>query len=164
MNRKLLAKELVRVAQILVGIEFDSQDAMDKYLKEHPDADKSNHSVKETEKKPEGEDEKDQAHSDISSVLKSFSGVSFRDVLKNRKHTVKKLESVAEKIRGVGEKLNNPSAKMLSERAIGKCKRAIGKLKDIAGHKELKDNQKFLKEAMSDLSGAVEDYEKMKKF
>lgn len=29
-----------------VGMEFDTQDALDKYLKEHPDADKSNHSVK----------------------------------------------------------------------------------------------------------------------
>ena len=31
--------------------EFDTQDAMDKYLKKHPGANKSNHSVKKTEKK-----------------------------------------------------------------------------------------------------------------
>ena len=54
MKRDELARELVKVAKMLIGIEFDSQDAFDKYMKEHPDADKSNHSVKKSEKKQTG--------------------------------------------------------------------------------------------------------------
>ena len=50
MNRKAVARELLAMARELVGMEFPTQDAMDKYLKEHPDADKSNHRVVETKK------------------------------------------------------------------------------------------------------------------
>jgi len=45
MNRIVVAKELVRLAKELVSMEFPTQDAMDKYLKEHPDADRSLHRV-----------------------------------------------------------------------------------------------------------------------
>jgi hypothetical protein len=48
MDNKKIASDLIKVAQKLLAIEFDSQDAFDKYMKEHPDADKSNHSVKKT--------------------------------------------------------------------------------------------------------------------
>lgn len=51
MNRILVARELVALAKSLMAIEFDSQEAYDKYMKSHPDADKSNHSVKRQEKK-----------------------------------------------------------------------------------------------------------------
>lgn len=47
-----IANELLRLAKELVGMEFPTQDALDKYLKDHPDANKSNHKVKKTEKKP----------------------------------------------------------------------------------------------------------------
>jgi hypothetical protein len=57
MNKRLLAKELVKVALTLVSTEFDSQEALDKYLKEHPDADKSLHSVKKQEKPAEKKEE-----------------------------------------------------------------------------------------------------------
>jgi hypothetical protein len=55
MNKVAVAKELIQVAKLLQAIEFDTQDAFDKYMKEHPEADKSNHSVKKEEKteKPE---------------------------------------------------------------------------------------------------------------
>jgi len=46
MNRVLIAKEIMAIARILTSTEFDSQEAMNKYLREHPDADRSKHSVK----------------------------------------------------------------------------------------------------------------------
>ena len=46
MNKKLVASELLKVAQNLLAIEFPSKDALDKYLKEHPGADKRNHRFK----------------------------------------------------------------------------------------------------------------------
>ena len=45
MDRKMVANELVAVAKALMAIDFKTQDAMDKYLKDHPDADKSRHKV-----------------------------------------------------------------------------------------------------------------------
>ena len=52
MNKAFVAKELLAIAKELVAMDFPTQDAMDKYLKEHPDADKSLHHVKETKKEP----------------------------------------------------------------------------------------------------------------
>jgi len=46
MDNRKVARELVKIARSLVAIEFPSQDALDKYLKEHPKADRGNHSVK----------------------------------------------------------------------------------------------------------------------
>lgn len=45
MNRQIVAKELLKIAKDLVAIDFPSQDALDKYLKAHPGADKSKHKV-----------------------------------------------------------------------------------------------------------------------
>lgn len=61
MDGTKVAREVLFVAKELLAIDFPTQDAMDKYLKEHPDADKSNHRVvekkktQETKKKPEPE-------------------------------------------------------------------------------------------------------------
>jgi hypothetical protein len=44
--------EMLRIAKELIGIDFPTQDAMNKYLKEHPDADKSNHRVVNMEDHP----------------------------------------------------------------------------------------------------------------
>jgi hypothetical protein len=51
MNREAVANELLRIAEDLMAMDFPTQDAYDKYLKEHPDADKSKHHVKETKQK-----------------------------------------------------------------------------------------------------------------
>ncbi len=45
MNKILVSKELVKISKLLMGMEFPTQDALDKYLKEHPDADQSRHRV-----------------------------------------------------------------------------------------------------------------------
>ena len=47
-----IARELLAVAKELMAIEFPTQDAMKKYLDEHPDADKSNHRVVEKKDAP----------------------------------------------------------------------------------------------------------------
>ena len=59
MNRKTLIRGLVKVAKILLGMVFNTQEELDAYLKAHPDADKSMHSVKpKAEKTPAAEPEK----------------------------------------------------------------------------------------------------------
>lgn len=45
MNRQIVAKELLRVAKDILSMEFRSESAMHTYLKEHPNADPSNHTV-----------------------------------------------------------------------------------------------------------------------
>lgn len=52
MDRKMIAGELLKMAKELVGMEFPTQEALDKYLKDHPDANRSNHKVKETKRTP----------------------------------------------------------------------------------------------------------------
>lgn len=49
MNKELVARELAKIASLLLSTEFGSQKELDEYLKEHPAADKSNHSVKKDE-------------------------------------------------------------------------------------------------------------------
>ena len=56
MNRIAVAQELVRIAEMMTAIDFDTQDAFDKYMKEHPDADKSNHKVVEKKEEPAKKD------------------------------------------------------------------------------------------------------------
>lgn len=45
-----VARELAAVGRELMAIDFPTQDAFDKYMKDHPDADKTNHRVVETKK------------------------------------------------------------------------------------------------------------------
>jgi hypothetical protein len=68
MDSNKIASELVKIAKSLIAIEFDSKEAYDKYMKEHPEADKSNHSVKEnkTQKIPANNLEK---HKEIGKKL-----------------------------------------------------------------------------------------------
>jgi hypothetical protein len=58
MDRQLIARELRAIARELVGFEFPSKDALEKYLKEHPDADRRLHTVKQSEEKPAKPEEK----------------------------------------------------------------------------------------------------------
>jgi len=58
MNKMMVAREILKVAKELLAIEFPTQDAMKKYLDEHPDADKSNHKVVETKKDEPKKEEK----------------------------------------------------------------------------------------------------------
>lgn len=67
MNRIMVAKELLKMAKELVSMDFPTQDAMDTYLKEHPDADRSNHKVVTTkpEEKKEAPAQKTPEHKDM---------------------------------------------------------------------------------------------------
>lgn len=41
----MVAKELLKIARNLIAMEFPSREALQKYLKDHPNAEKSNHKV-----------------------------------------------------------------------------------------------------------------------
>jgi hypothetical protein len=45
MDNRKIASRLLFMAKEVLGMDFPTQDALDKYLKDHPDADKSNHKV-----------------------------------------------------------------------------------------------------------------------
>jgi hypothetical protein len=54
MDNKKIAKQLLFMAKELIGMDFPTQDAFDKYMKDHPDANRSNHKVvKHDPSKPE---------------------------------------------------------------------------------------------------------------
>ena len=50
MDRMTLASEILRIAKSMTAMNFPTQEALDKYLKEHPDSDRANHRVIETKK------------------------------------------------------------------------------------------------------------------
>jgi len=54
MDKIIAAKVLIKLAKEIMAMEFPTQEALNEYLKEHPEADKSHHSVKKTkvEQKP----------------------------------------------------------------------------------------------------------------
>lgn len=52
-EKNMLAREIVRIAKQLMAIDFPTQDAMEKYLKDHPDANRSNHKVVKSPNQPD---------------------------------------------------------------------------------------------------------------
>ena len=67
-NEKV-AKELARLARELMSMEFDTDEQLKQYLKEHPDADKSKHTVKKKEE-DKGESKKTPTKKDVKDVVK----------------------------------------------------------------------------------------------
>jgi hypothetical protein len=65
-----IPKEILRVAKLLLSIEFDTQDAYDKYMKQHPDADPKNHSVKKQDKKTEEKKPVEKIKEKVKEVVK----------------------------------------------------------------------------------------------
>ena len=54
MDNKKIASQLLFMAREVLGMDFPTQDAFDKYMKDHPDANRSNHKVvKNDPSKPE---------------------------------------------------------------------------------------------------------------
>ena len=103
-----VAKELLFLAKEMVGIDFPTQDAYDKYMKDHPDADKTNHRVVKTpEKAPAKKDETSKGETGKS--LKDFNGDSDKyheqSVLPALKHTLSKHVPEGVKLRGSGRKV-----------------------------------------------------------
>jgi hypothetical protein len=53
-SKKMVAGELLKIARAVMAMDFPTQDAFDKYMKDHPDANRSNHKVvKHNPSKPE---------------------------------------------------------------------------------------------------------------
>lgn len=52
MNDTIVASELAKVAREMTAIDFPNKEEYNKYLKDHPDADRSNHRIVEKKKQP----------------------------------------------------------------------------------------------------------------
>ena len=99
MNKALVAKELLAIAREFVAIDFPTKDAYDKYMDEHPDADRSNHKVVETKKDEPATEELDEdlrnfshGHGMSKSDGKQWTHPSKQDILKRVKETVAEYE------------------------------------------------------------------------
>jgi hypothetical protein len=88
MDRKMIAKELLAVAKELLSMEFPTKDALNKYLDEHPDADRGKHKVKETKKETPKETSQeapkgsrvDKVHKSILDKYKGSGREEFQDM------------------------------------------------------------------------------------
>ena len=134
--RDILASEgLILASSLRVAEEFATQEALAEYLKEHPGADKSKHSVKESDKKPGGHEEdkkKPSSGGGLSGFLSSIKGV-----------TKAMADSLAKAPEHVQKFVSDPKerAKVLGE-AKAKLKEAPGELgKKIkeAAHEQVKE-------------------------
>jgi hypothetical protein len=48
---RTLAREIIKIAATLIGMEFPTKEALNRYLKKHPGSDRSKHTVKKVDKK-----------------------------------------------------------------------------------------------------------------
>lgn len=91
MNKNLVAKELLKIAKLLTSTEFDSQEALNKYLKEHPDADKSNHTVKKEKDISKEKIKKDEeVHGEVEKDLHDRAGKTDQPHLDDASHAAVK--------------------------------------------------------------------------
>ena len=74
MDRIAVARELLAIARELEAMEFPTQDAYDKYMREHPDADKSLHRVVETKEGPAKGEAKPESKTEGDDFLFKLSG------------------------------------------------------------------------------------------
>jgi hypothetical protein len=75
MDNHGVAEELLKIAKLLTAMEFDTEAQLKKYLKEHPDADKSKHSVKKKDSKPKT-DQGDDVKKKVKEKMKGEKSVS----------------------------------------------------------------------------------------
>ena len=52
MTKQIIAKKMLALAKELLAVDFGTKEEMDKYLKDHPGANRSNHKVVKTKKAP----------------------------------------------------------------------------------------------------------------
>lgn len=85
--KKSVAKDLLSVARDLVSMEFPSQEALDRYLKQHPDANTSNHTIKkkEDEKPSNGKKHENAIRDHLSGTNRVTTKEDMFSVLKNNK-------------------------------------------------------------------------------
>jgi len=67
-KKAAVAERLVRLAESLVAMDFDTPEAMKKYLHDHPDADKSRHHVKK-QAPAKNDDNKSKTHDELKMGL-----------------------------------------------------------------------------------------------
>lgn len=172
MNKNAAARIVDRFLS-RIGMEFDSPEALKKYLHEHPDADKSKHSVKKPEKgdsegdsggdpeealdkasdeleaaaKSKDEKQKEQARKKMAPVVKRFT--KQRD--EARQDLERAIKDVAE------EELEDPDAQEMLSKAEALVKKLQRPMEDPLdpSHRvqmwNVSDNQKAVKELVKDL-------------
>lgn len=121
MNRVATAKRLIEAARELLGMEFPSQDALDKYLKDHPDADRSNHRVVETKKettKKETTKDEDSADDPKGLLEKNSDKYHVKHVLPALRNGLSKAMPEGVKLRGRG-RVEKGGVEMIADVSIG---------------------------------------------
>jgi hypothetical protein len=115
----IVAQELKKVAQELVSMDFSTKSQYDKYMKDHPDADKSKHHVVENKNSPIQDTSK--KFSIVQSLAKEF-GMTVkpgRDKSEKELHAVGTTRDLLEKAKKIQGKLKKSGFKDLSNNENG---------------------------------------------
>jgi hypothetical protein len=128
MDKKLLAKEITKIASILVGLDFDSEEEKKKYLEEHDPKPGTELNVKKEEKSEGGKDEaRDKVYKHVDELTKMHKQLTDDKRDHNRKD-VKKDRN--QKFREVGKKLDQ----MAKDSNNSKVKTTVKHLKGLIKH------------------------------
>lgn len=90
MNKKLLAKEITKIASILVGIEFESEEEKKKYLDEHDPKPGTKLEVVKEEDKKEEKPKKQKGDSDKAERTKKHMDEGLKGWVKDYKELTQK--------------------------------------------------------------------------
>ena len=87
MDNKKIASQLLFMAREVLGMDFPTQDAFDKYMKDHPDANRSNHKVVKTKRSP-AKKSPDKSREKLEREIGDDISTHLRDSLLNTKKVV----------------------------------------------------------------------------
>ena len=97
MDNKKIASQLLFMARELIGMDFPTQDAFDKYMKEHPDANRSNHRVVKTPDAVSVKKEEPVKKYDFSPESYFKSNPKHKDAVDSAKEELKKFKETWQK-------------------------------------------------------------------
>lgn len=168
-NKSRIASALVKIAKELMGMDFPTQDAMDKYMKDHPDANRSNHKVVKTPEKkepakkesPKKESEKKDVSKKIPNDMMNHSVFGFHEManLQSLRH-VEDFGETMEKA-GIGGK-----AKELYDELLKHTEKATEIQEDIDHSKsdDEEETKKLVKRQKEPLENMLKAKKDLKKY
>ena len=149
MKKELIAKELLRIAKEILSIEFATKQQLNKYLKEHPEADPKKHSVKENkkvQKKQTKEITSPEFHKEVEGLRKNISERA------NELEKTENLSSLKDGLNNAAGRLDNLSRNLYNNQHLEKSNEEIERQQ----YQKLKDSYEETYQLLNDYADAIE--------
>lgn len=127
MNKKLIANEIIKVANLLMSTEFHTEKALSDYLKKHPGADKSNHKVKKLTKR-------DQKKEDEAKKKRDKFDFDW-DVIKTKSKNEKEKSDKSNKMQEILQRMKRRKEAPEPKPSSGGSSKGLGKMTYYQGYR-----------------------------